>query len=75
MNIENFSEVEIKERFNDFGSKMYNLRYSFELFLEYLEMEEDVSLKTVCLGHVLKAYLEKTKAEYNRIEEEFELLI
>ena len=75
MMIENFSEEEIKEKFNNFGSKMYNLKYSFELFLNYLETENDASLNTICLGHILKDYFEKAKNEYNTIEEDLGLLL
>ena len=75
MMIENFSEEEIKERFNNFSSKMYNLKYSFELFLNYLETEDDASLNTICLGHILKDYFEKAKNEYNTIEEDLGLLL
>lgn len=66
---------ELKQRFEDIGSNLYNLKYSFDLFINYLEDEVDTPLKVQCLALILNKYFNITKEEYNRLEEDLNVLL
>lgn len=66
---------EIIEKFNDISNKLYNLKYSYELFFNYLENETTVPVEVICLGLIIKEYFEKAKRDYNNLEEELGVLL
>lgn len=61
---------EIKQRFEDIGSELYNFKYSFELFINYLEGETDIPLKAQCLALTLYQYFNIAKENFNKLEED-----
>ena len=63
----------VKEVIESFDGKIFFTRDTH--FENYLETEDDTSLNTICLGHILKDYFEKAKNEYNTIEEDLGLLL
>ncbi len=66
---------EILEKFQQIDSKLYNLKYCLEMFINYIEDEADASLSIVCLGLIIKHYFNTTKEEFNKLEEELGVLI
>ena len=66
---------EIKTKFNEIGSKLYNLKFSVEHLVESVENESNVSLRIICLLHILKYYFNAIKLEYNKLEEELNVLL
>ena len=60
---------EIIEKFNKIGCELYNLKYSFQLFIDCLENTDNVSIDIICFGIIMKEYFEKVKDEYNQLEE------
>ena len=70
-----FFNAEMKQKFESIGSKLYNLKYSLELFINYLECESDISLNLVCLALILNNYFSIVKDEYNSLEESLGLLL
>ena len=69
-----FSET-LKQQFEDIGTKLYNFKYSFDLFVNCLEDEADVPLKLQCLALVLDNYFNMIKKEYNKLEEDLGVLL
>ena len=75
MSGQEFFNAEMKQKFESIGSKLYNLKYSLELFINYLECESDISLNLVCLALILNNYFSIVKDEYNSLEESLGLLL
>lgn len=69
-----FSE-ELKIRFEEVGSKLYNLKHSFDLFINYLEEEPDIPLNIQCLALILNNYFNNAKDDYNKLEEDLGVLL
>lgn len=65
----------LKQRFEDIGSKLYNLKYSFDLLINCIEDEVDVPLELKCLALILNNYFNITKEEYNKLEEDLGVLL
>ena len=65
---------ELKERFNILDSELYNLKHAFKLFVDYLEDETDIPLKAKCFALILNEYFNKTKKDFNKLEEDLGIL-
>ena len=65
---------EMQYKFENIDNKLYNLKYSFDLYISYLENETDVPLKAQCLGLILKEYFNEIKDDYNKLEEDLGIL-
>lgn len=65
---------EIICKFDNIGNKLYNLKYSLDLYINYLESETEVPIKAQCLGLILREYFNEIKEDYNKLEEELGIL-
>lgn len=70
-----FFSHEILEKFQQIDSKLYNLKYCLDRFVNDIEDETDSSLSIICLGLIIKHYFNTTKEEFNKLEEELGVLI
>ena len=53
MENKNLFNDEIKEKFNRFSSRMYNLKHSLNFFLSCLEDETEPNLELICFCYIL----------------------
>jgi len=74
MENKNLFNDEIKEKFNRFSSRMYNLKHSLNFFLSCLEDETEPNLELICFCYILKDYFNTTKEEYNQLEKDLGVL-
>ena len=70
-----FLNDEVKNRFDSIGTKFFNFKYSFDLIINNIENESDISLNLICLLLILKKYFSEIKDEYNKLEEDLGVLI
>lgn len=75
MQYQDIFSTEIKQRFENVGDKLYNLKYSFDLFTNYLEDETETTLNIRCLALILNNYFNIIKEEYNKLEEDLGVLL
>lgn len=75
MENKNMFSDEMIDKFNEIGSKLFNLKYAIEHLVDSLENETNVSLGIICLSHILKHYFNNTKLEYNKLEEDLNTLL
>lgn len=66
---------ELKEKFEDIDNKLYNLKHSFDLYINYLESDINIPLKAQCLALILNNYFNIVKDEYNKLEEDLGVLL
>lgn len=66
---------EIVEKFQDFDSKLYNIKYCLEMYMNYLEDETHVPLPFICMGLIIKSYFNNAKEEFVKLEEDLDVLI
>ena len=71
----NLFSNEIKNKFSNLESKLYNFKYSFNFVINCIEDESDVSLNLKCLLLILKKYFSEIKDEYNKLEKDLDVLI
>ena len=74
MSYSNVFNTETKQRFEEIGSKLYNFKYSFEIFINDLQDNTDIPLGNLCLLLILKNYFDSLKNEYNKLEEDLGVL-
>ena len=75
MSEKNIFNDELQLRFDNISNKLFNMKYSFDLFINYLEDETDIPLKAQCLGLILREYFNKLKDDYNKLEEDLGVLM
>ena len=75
MSMQKIFNDEIQLRFDEISNKLYNFKYSFDLFINYLEDETDIPLNAQCFALILKEYFNKTKEDYNKLEEDLGILL
>lgn len=74
MSIDEIFSKELKERFNILDSELYNLKHAFKLFVDYLEDETEIPLQVKCFALILNEYFNKTKKDFNKLEEDLGVL-
>ncbi len=74
MNSDNIFNQKTIEKFENISSKLYNIKYCLEFYLDYIENETDAPLNVICTGLIIKEYFNNTKNEYNRLEEDLGIL-
>ena len=50
------------------------LPHAFKLFIDYLEDETDIPLQVKCFALILNEYFNKTKKDFNKLEEDLGVL-
>lgn len=62
------------EKFQELSSKLYNLKYCLEMYMNYIEGETNIPLGVLCLGIIIKNYFNLAKVEFNKLEDELGIL-
>ena len=61
---------EIIEKFNNIGSKLYNLKHAYELYNIYIQNEANIPLDVLCMNLLINDYFQSIKNDYNKLEED-----
>lgn len=64
----------IIEKFEDISTQLYNFKHALKLFINHLEDYSETPIEIQCLALILKDYFEKVKNDYNKLEEELNII-
>lgn len=72
-----FIEESCKEKFEIIRNRMFNIKHSFNLFINTLENDylSENSVEIITYGLILKEYFNQTKEKFNELEQELNLSI
>lgn len=66
---------EIKEKFYNIDSKFHIIKHALETIIRIIESEGELEFGYISILMVINAFFEKTKEDYNNLEEELGVLV